>query len=304
MVQGQMYTEWNSKLALCPPRSKEDQGLPLIPGIWQGKRWLDPQPPCFLKPGEVTTSGLVFPWPQRRNDDRFPITAEFLRRWDNILTVPPSGDSWSITRRNTLFPSFLQAPARSTSTSNVSLEPLTAPKAPELAKLADFTEFRSISSNMIDDKELPFRIVTRNLLFEAADPEGTYRIAAMLHISVSSTYNLISSSVLTILYGGIHLVAWSWDFPSSIEATLWKISCLYICCSYIIIYLTIPRLLVKFNGENWSWREIFLLILFYLWFFIYTLARIFIILESFLGLRHVPVGVYLTPDWLQMFPHV
>jgi len=35
----------------------------------------------------------------------------------------------------------------------------------------------------------------------------------------------------------------------------------------------------------------------------YSLARIFIVVESFIGLRRVPIGVYWTPAWLQMIPH-
>jgi len=37
---------------------------------------------------------------------------------------------------------------------------------------------------------------------------------------------------------------------------------------------------------------------------IYSLARAYIIVESFISLRRVPIGVYWTPAWLQMIPHV
>lgn len=36
----------------------------------------------------------------------------------------------------------------------------------------------------------------------------------------------------------------------------------------------------------------------------YIVARVYIVLESFLSLRSVPLGVFLSPAWLQMFPHL
>jgi hypothetical protein len=36
----------------------------------------------------------------------------------------------------------------------------------------------------------------------------------------------------------------------------------------------------------------------------YALARMYIVVESFVSLRRVPIGVYWTPAWIQMIPHV
>lgn len=33
-------------------------------------------------------------------------------------------------------------------------------------------------------------------------------------------------------------------------------------------------------------------------------ARGYIVVESFLSLRRSPIGVFLTPSWLQMLPHL
>ena len=38
--------------------------------------------------------------------------------------------------------------------------------------------------------------------------------------------------------------------------------------------------------------------------FLYIAARLYIVVESLISLRHVPIGVYWTPPWLQMIPHV
>ena len=36
---------------------------------------------------------------------------------------------------------------------------------------------------------------------------------------------------------------------------------------------------------------------------VYSCARLYIVVESFISLRKVPIGVYYTPSWLQMIPH-
>ncbi|RYP05125.1 hypothetical protein DL765_009937 [Monosporascus sp. GIB2] len=61
--------------------------------------------------------------------------------------------------------------------------------------------------------------------------------------------------VLPVIYGGLHLTAWTSEFPTAVESLLWKISC-------------------------------------------------FIIVESFISLRALPVGVFLMPGWLLMIPHL
>jgi hypothetical protein len=39
-------------------------------------------------------------------------------------------------------------------------------------------------------------------------------------------------------------------------------------------------------------------------FVVYALARLFIIIESFVSLRAEPIDIYIIPAWLQMLPHL
>jgi hypothetical protein len=48
----------------------------------------------------------------------------------------------------------------------------------------------------------------------------------------------------------------------------------------------------------------FMGLLFYVAIFSYALSRFFIVVESFISLRHVPIGVYATPAWIQTLPHL
>lgn len=114
-----------------------------------------------------------------------------------------------------------------------------------------------------------------------------------------------------LLYGGGHLAAWaSSSFPTAVEQWLWRSAA---------IMLT----LVPFWGSLWiSWwkaaaskrRELFpirngdLDIVVAPFFFViimaYLLARAYLLVESLISLRLLPVGAYLTVNWTRYLPHI
>lgn len=125
--------------------------------------------------------------------------------------------------------------------------------------------------------------------------------------------------ILPAIYGGIHLSAASFDFPSRTESQLWLYSGLYIALGlpiwevmawFMAVYEStgmldmLLRPCCDANGLHrmiWRFTRSILGRLFLLG---YALARTYIIVESFASLRHVPIGVYWTPDWLEMIPHI
>lgn len=125
--------------------------------------------------------------------------------------------------------------------------------------------------------------------------------------------------ILPAIYGGIHLSAVSFDFPSSTESKLWLYSGLYIALGlpiwevvawFMVIYEStgiLDMLLQPCLDGNGLHRVVWQCIrsiLGRLFLLGYALARTYIIVESFASLRHVPIGVYWTPDWLEMIPHI
>lgn len=133
--------------------------------------------------------------------------------------------------------------------------------------------------------------------------------------------------VIPILYGGIHLTAWASEFPSGVE-------CLLRRCSSISIMLTMlawPWFAimenVRRNGcrhwltgvavlkdRDWArngvtWLVVVPVVL-VLWLALTAvlaasiLRRFYLVVESFVSLREVPVGVYWVPSWLKYIPHV
>lgn len=99
--------------------------------------------------------------------------------------------------------------------------------------------------------------------------------------------------LLPAVYGGIHLTAWGFESPSRVESLLWKISCLLVMSSVIILLLSVHRTATFVLNA----RALILWVL-------YTAPRIFLVVESFISLRHVPIGVYAAVPWVQNIPHI
>ncbi|KAI1470253.1 uncharacterized protein F4812DRAFT_456258 [Daldinia caldariorum] len=131
------------------------------------------------------------------------------------------------------------------------------------------------------------------------------------------------------LYGGIHLAAWNSDFPSAPEEWMWKISCFIIMGTIpalaivsmigimigimiIIPIVVIIGIMIVPRLDSWSDKQVEgfehalkmgALISFGIAAGILTIiflgARLYVLVEVFISLRSVPIGVYLTPSWLQ-----
>ena len=126
----------------------------------------------------------------------------------------------------------------------------------------------------------------------------------ILH-SVANTPMLLTLLIaLPLIYGGIHLTTWHFHFASQTEHLLWKIACIDIMgtipfsatLSFVYIVLRTSKLNVWFEYASW--------ILFTPLFLFYALSRIYIVVESFISLRHVPIGVYAAIPWVQDIPHI
>lgn len=138
--------------------------------------------------------------------------------------------------------------------------------------------------------------------------------------------------VATLIYAAVHVSAWNWTFPSSLEKILWRAASMVLLGSTITFWLfeTIAiwyrynggerflyRVLNKLErledveklriekaanprklplrGEFWS---IFPLAL------IYAIARTYLLVEAFLGLRNLEASAFTNVDWSIYLPHI
>ena len=102
-----------------------------------------------------------------------------------------------------------------------------------------------------------------------------------------------------ILYGGVHLAAWNFQFPTQLESILWKVACFVaiLTPASVEIALQITGILTATKCRL-PWLAFGPIVL------IFLSSRMFLVVESFISLRHVPIGVYAEVPWVQSIPHV
>ena len=135
---------------------------------------------------------------------------------------------------------------------------------------------------------------------------------------------------LTAAYGGIHLSAWNFEFPSRAESVIWRTACFIIMGSSFAL-LSVPlcttlqgkidrypyvfrpskfQLFLRGEGTEGIWNllsdisGIMFIVLAVLLLLCYAASRIYLVVESFISLRHVPIGVYAAVPWVENIPHV
>lgn len=106
-----------------------------------------------------------------------------------------------------------------------------------------------------------------------------------------------SMVILPMVYGAVHLAAWNYEFPTQAESILWKVAA-FMIGSAMWLWAYSGQTEVG-QRERVYYRVTDSLILYVL-----VLSRAYIVVEAFISLRAVPIGVYWMPSWLQMIPHV
>ena len=129
---------------------------------------------------------------------------------------------------------------------------------------------------------------------------------------------LIAALVICMFYGAAHCTAWNFIFPTPTERILWRISCVdtvagvisLLSLFSIVVYLHEHEFksLVKafFTQEPgiMSWLYRLIITIGVLNTPLFFLSRMFIIVETFISLRHVQKGVYKMVEWAEYIPHI
>ncbi|KAJ5885462.1 hypothetical protein N7495_009972 [Penicillium taxi] len=116
-----------------------------------------------------------------------------------------------------------------------------------------------------------------------------------------------------LVFSGIHIAAWNSEFPTKAEQTVWRVFSL---CSFAVIwplYLihmwTFYRLYRAAGDMNAyidysNWTTLRMLVLWCGWFWVYSITRWGDLILMFISLRALPVGSYITIDWMSTIPHI
>ncbi|KAK1776162.1 hypothetical protein QBC45DRAFT_444601 [Copromyces sp. CBS 386.78] len=181
------------------------------------------------------------------------------------------------------------------------------------------TEPSGGSDSDVEVGRLPIHVVRQNLCREAI-PLFMTKWAAYLDLIFLDIQkaSIAFAALVGMLLGGLHLLAWNFTFPTPIEGLLWKISAVSMVAAipYVLLFRagvvwfqryqyyhgrmgkkTSPFLLFKFLNIY-----VFLSAIVGILFFAGT--RLYLIVESFISIRHMSYGTFFVPRWTQVFPHV
>jgi hypothetical protein len=106
---------------------------------------------------------------------------------------------------------------------------------------------------------------------------------------------------VTTIFGGIHCIGWSFDFPSHTEQLLWRISSIsitgiplgFVCITVIAVMM-----------ERFKLFEEFFTMLAALHSLLYIVSRVLLLVVSLTTLRSLPSSAFQTVEWTTFLPHV
>ena len=108
----------------------------------------------------------------------------------------------------------------------------------------------------------------------------------------------ITWSLTAVVFGGLHLLAWDYDFPTTEETAMWRCSCVAIMALPPLFYGWVIVRHVEFGGRSDSVDIVGIAIT-----FLYLVARTYNLLEVFFSLRSTPPALYETVQWPNWLPH-
>lgn len=120
----------------------------------------------------------------------------------------------------------------------------------------------------------------------------------------SHTYSL---SFTGLFYGGLHLIAWNAPFPNHIQRLLWRMSGIYLATSVPVLIIIMELIEKSQLDALLSWVKVMLfafLLLTLSAMFMYLFCRVYLVVECFLSLSHLPDSVFDVPQWSQYIPHI
>ncbi|KAJ7136905.1 hypothetical protein C8R44DRAFT_976320 [Mycena epipterygia] len=114
------------------------------------------------------------------------------------------------------------------------------------------------------------------------------------------------------IFGGIHCSTWNAVFPSAVEMWMWRCSSLFITAvPPWIVCITALTVVLDLHEKSWERSlkdfpriRIALGLISDLPFFLYPIARLFLVILVFTTLRALPARAFVDVDWSVYIPHL
>jgi hypothetical protein len=122
---------------------------------------------------------------------------------------------------------------------------------------------------------------------------------------------MVVFALFGVIFGGLHCIGWSFEFPSHTEQTLWRSTSLAITAIPLIVapidFLLATRLHthdIKSCGKFKQTVILTLDLVMTILLFIYVPARLFLIAQALALLRSQPPSALTAIDWTKYLPHL
>ena len=111
--------------------------------------------------------------------------------------------------------------------------------------------------------------------------------------------------VVGVVFGGIHCVGWFFNFPSSVEAMLWRVSSAVLTGMAFLfpILIIFVGLLSQFIS-NTNRQDRLGIAFFSIMILVYVVSRLLLLVEAFISLRHLTPGMLALVTWTSFIPHI
>jgi len=142
--------------------------------------------------------------------------------------------------------------------------------------------------------------------------ENKGRMRTLHYFSGHHKHSMRFSMLAGMVFGGIHIMGWNFNFPTRIEAILWRTAAVTATAMPAALFITLMisyfgfGFIQKFfigaasekpdKGRGIGWPE-WVIIAFY------GLMRMYLLVALFITFRSQPPSVYKAVDWSKYFPH-
>ena len=107
------------------------------------------------------------------------------------------------------------------------------------------------------------------------------------------------------VFGGIHCVGWYFNFPSSTEAMLWRVSSAVLTGIAFLfpLFVAFVLSLSQFINSD-SLQKYFAATIFSITLLVYVVSRLILLVEAFISLRRLTPGMLALVTWTSFIPHI
>ena len=108
------------------------------------------------------------------------------------------------------------------------------------------------------------------------------------------------------LFGTIHFLAWNFEFPTPVERILWRLSCCVLISipllSTTMYFMTLHN--ARRDSESDNKTNTLLRPFMTISILLYTLARLYLMIEVFRSLAYAPLSTFQEINWPSAIPHI